>query len=538
MNPPDMTGSLPPERAAGVPATLAVTVAEALALAGARFAANRLAEAESIALEVLATDPDQPEALQLCGAIAHLAGKSALALALLEKAHRLAPADSQILYNLGVVQGALGRRDAARAAYSRVIELSPGHVDALHNLGNLAFEDDDVVLAQACYARALALRPGDAQLHLAGGLLAMTRRDLGAAREQLGTALTLAPADAHVAWEAAAFFLLEGEYRRGWQLYEQRFAPGSRSQAYHYPFEQPLWRGESLRGRHLLVHGEQGLGDEIMFLSIVPELIAEGAHVTLVCQPQLAPLWRETFKGSVCHALARVDGAAWTGRPAAFLGALLADAPDFQIPCGSLPLWRRRAPADFARQQAFVAVAPELREQWRIWLESHGAPLRADRLRVGLVWAGHTGNQDIHARRKDARRSLTLDALLPLGSLGGVDWVSLQLGEASAAVASAAQGPVLIDASAGLVDFAQTAALVTNLDLVISVDTSVAHLAGAMGKAVWILLPFAGEWRWGLMPQRSAWWPSATLFRQARAGHWGDVVERVRAALADVRAKR
>jgi len=335
-----------------------------------------------------------------------------------------------------------------------------------------------------------------------------------------------------IRWEAAMVYLLVGDFERGWAFYEARFPAGNDCKVWQYPFPFPRWQGESLAGKHLLVHGEQGLGDEMMFLSIVPELIEEGARVTLVGQPHLHELWRDALPQCRAYVQLRANEDAWTRIEPYWIGEL-ADV-DYQIPFGSLALIRRRSAADFARQRPYIKANPAKSADWAAWLDTRLGPrksARGERLRIGLVWAGNPAPHNVIANRKDAKRSLPLSEFYRLGEIPGVDWVSLQTWQAADQVRQAPPQFPLLDCSERLTDFAQTAALVDNLDMVISVDTSVCHLSGAMGKPVWILLPHMGEWRWGLDPERSLWWPTARLFRQARAGDWTGVVDRVGAAL-------
>ncbi len=503
-------------------------VAGLLRLASQQAAAGQLADAAAQARRVLEAFPDEVGALHLAGALAQLAGRSNEALALMTRAAALSPSDARVQYNLGVIHAALNQREPARSAYQAALRISPDSPGALHNLGNLAFEDDDWEGAATCYERALRARPDDLRLVLALAQVAMMRRDLTLATRYFERALALAPDDAQVRWEAAHQQLLCADFERGWVGYEARFG-APHSAAHVFPFSYPSWCGQALAGRHLLVQGEQGFGDEIMFFSLVPQLLEQGARVTLVGQPQLASLWRESFAGVVCHPLARDASGAFRLSEPDFAAALDADRPDYQIACGSLPRWLRRTPADFERQAPFITPRASDVGQWREWLEQRVGPAAVRR--IGLAWSGRRGAPGLIAQRKDERRSLAVHALAALSRCTDVAWVSLQPDPVPGYPVQSA--PTLIETGARLTDFAATAALISQLDLVISVDTAVAHLAAAMGKPVWILLPFAGEWRWGLDPERCLWWPGARLFRQARPGDWGEVLARVASALCE-----
>lgn len=524
-----LPASFPPGASASPPMTLQVPMARAVALATEHFENGRRAQAESVCLQILAVDPEQPDALHICGAIAHLAGKHGIALALMEKAARLQPGNAHVLYNLGVVCAALHRDTSAAACFRQALQIMPHHRGALQSLGNLALGSDQYVEAQRCYEGALVRAPRDAILHLSLAMVFNAQRQLERAGWFFQRALELAPDNPRIGWEASQYYLLMGEFERGWRLYESRFPAGNECKVWHYPFPYPRWNGEPLAGKHVLVHGEQGLGDEIMFLSLVPELLAEGAQVTLAGQPHLEPLWRETFPQCRSYAQARVNDDAWTRSPPSWLAEL--GQIDYQIPCGSLALLRRSQAQDFTRQRPYVRPNPEKSAIWRARLDEHFGVPSSQRLRVGLVWAGNPSPKLRVARRKDEKRSLALREFAALCDVTGVEWVSLQTWEAARQIQEAPPQMAIFDVAPHLKDFGETAALIENLDLVISVDTSVCHLAGAMGKPVWILLPFIGEWRWGLDEQRSLWWPSARLFRQQRPGDWSEVLARVRHAL-------
>ncbi len=536
------TGSALPAGIPGVdakaPTPIKVSMAEAVRLAVEHFERGRRPQAESVALEILAVEPEQPDALHICGALAHLAGKNGLALALLEKACRLQPGNAQVHYNLGVVYQAIKREDDACACYRSALKLTPSHAGALQNLGNICLFREEFAEAERCYATGLSFAPDSEILLLALGMCYTAQRRLAEAGPFYRRALARAPDSPQIQWEAGQYALLTGDFVLGWRLYEARFPAGDQCKVWRYPFPFPPWEGEDLAGKHLLVHGEQGLGDEIMFLSIVPELIAEGARVTLVGQPHLHDLWKTVFPQCRCYVQLRANEDAWTKVAPEWLPELQHDAPDFQIPFGSLPRMRRNQVADFSRQGAYIRADPVRAEQWRKFLAAELGERDPKRLRVGLVWAGNPAKTNAIANRKDARRSVALGELAALADIDGVDWVSLQTWEAAQQVRDIAARMKVLDCSARLANFAETAALIEDLDVVLAVDTSVCHLAGAMGKPLLLLLPYAGEWRWGLDPERAHWWPSARLFRQPRAGDWFSVIERLRPALVDMQRQK
>jgi tetratricopeptide (TPR) repeat protein len=502
-----------------------VSVAQALTLAAEHFQAGRRGEVENVCLKVLEVEPENPQALHLIGVLAHLAGKQGIALALIEKAVRGAPRDAQFRYNLGVVYGVLKRPGAALNEYREAVALNPRHGTAWGNLGNVALELDRFDEAVAAYDEALRVDPRDVNAALARAITLYAARRLEAAGWAFAQALQMAPDQARVHWEHAHLLLMQSEFAGGWDEYEYRFV-SPLSNVWHYPYPYPRWSGQALAGKTILLHGEQGLGDEIMFGSIYPEVIAEAGRTIICCQPHVARLFRDSFPTAQVHEQLRADADAWTKRPVEWVQQ--APRIDYQIPFGSLARIRRRSAADFPRHQGYLRADPAKIVAWRDKLAHLSG------FRVGLCWAANPAIEDPLAARRSRSKSLTLKQLEPLLAADGVDFVSLQTWEAAAQVAAAdpRSRERIFDASAGLTDFSETAALIMNLDLVITVDTSVAHAAGALGRPVWILLPWQADWRWHAAGSSTEWYPSATLVRQPALHDWESVIRRVAADLA------
>ena len=269
-------------------------------------------------------------------------------------------------------------------------------------------------------------------------------------------------------------------------------------------FVQPRWKGEDLNGRTVLLYAEQGFGDTIQFIRYAPLVKQRGGRVMFVCMPEVAPLL-VNFAG--------VDEMVPQGT-----------LPPFHLHCPllSLPMIFNTRVETIPASVPYLKADPRLSEQWSMKLQS-----RPGRLKVGLAWAGRPTHAD------DARRSMRLAQLAPLAQVKGVTFFSLQKGEAAAESARAPAGMDLIDCAADLHDFADTAALVSQLDLVVAVDTAVAHLAGAMGKPVWVLLPFKPDWRWLLDRNDTPWYPTMRLFRQGGKREWDGVTEEVAKVLHD-----
>jgi Glycosyltransferase family 9 (heptosyltransferase) len=305
-------------------------------------------------------------------------------------------------------------------------------------------------------------------------------------------------ADAHLA--KGIHLLLRGAYSLGWGSYEWRWRMPSFTSVQRN-FTQPQWYGEPLNGRSILLHGEQGFGDCIQFLRYVPMVQAAGGVVILEIQGRLM---------RICELLAGVTELIAYGQP-------LPEA-DLHCPLLSLPLAFGTELESVPAAVPYLSVPQEARER----AEFMGWP--AEGLRVGLVWAGSPEHQ------QDEFRSFAFDLFAPLLAVGGVHFYSLQMGEA--AEQAVAAGSRVIDLASRTRDMADTAAQIAQLDLVIAVDTAVVHMAGALGKPVWVLLSDRADWRWLVGREDSPWYPTARLFRQRAVGDWPEVIARVGAELA------
>lgn len=371
----------------------------------------------------------------------------------------------------GNALSALDRLEEAVVSYECALAMQPQNVEALNNLGSVLHRMGRLQEALAAYERVLEFRPGDAE--------------------------TL--------FNTSFVRLAMGDYERGWAEYEWRWqAPGPLRPQYATHEGAPFWLGEEdVSGRTVLVHPEQGIGDSIQMARYVPLLAARGARVVLACYPLLMDLFRSV--GGVA-ALIETGGAI--------------PAFDFHVSTMSLPRAFRTALATLPAQVPYLRAPAPAAEVWRRRLVPH-----AGRPKVGLVWAGNPK----HAR--DRARSIPIEKLAPLLAATRCAFFSLQKGPAAERATEQSAG-ALIDYTVELASFGETAALIEALDLVISVDTAVAHLAGALGKPVWILLPTAPDWRWMHGREDSPWYPTARLFRQPASGDWDSVLRRLARELA------
>ena len=418
--------------------------------------------------------------------------------------------------NLGVALHLQAEFEEAVASLSRALELDPDFAEAQHNLGLALRELGDIEGALAAFRRALALKPGLLATH---GALAHTLRDLGRIDEALAEydrVLADRPQDGDALLNRAYAFLMRGDYVRGWDEYEKRMAAGGFAPR---PFALPRWDGGATGGRRVLVVGEQGLGDEIMFASCIPDLIAREGWCVIECNARLAPLYSRSF-GVPVHGGGKQDDSGWI-QAYADLG--------WQIQVGSLPrLFRREATAFALAAAGFLKADPVRTAEWRARFDSLGAGGK-----IGVSWRGGG------PRTRGRLRSMALSELAPLCRLPGFRIVSLQHGDTEPELTScASDNGMLVAGWPGTgADLDALAAMIAGLDLVVTIDNTVAHLAGALGKPVWILLARGAEWRYGCSGETTPWYPSARLFRQEAAG-WPGVIARVARALLDEGAQR
>lgn len=412
------------------------------------------------------------------------------ALAHAERAIALDADCAEAWWLQGVALGGLRRFEAALAAHRRAAALAPGLLGAWLGAGNAADELGAPELSLECFERAVALAPQHHEaVHNLGNALA-ANGEFARAIACYDEALRLQPAAPLSTLNRGIARLALGDFAGGFADYEARPMPAAAPAA-------PAWRGEPLHGRRLFVHAEQGFGDILLFARFVPRLLDLGAELQLGVPAELAPLM-----------------ASFGPRVRVISSKRELVAHDYHCPLASLPfLLGVRTAADLPGTP-YLAVPAERREKW-----AQTGP--AGRPRIGLVWHGSAGSA---AGGHFGRRALPLAALAPLGAVDA-DFVSLQKDCAPEDRASWASLPWLEDLSARLGDFADTAAAIARLDLLISVDTAVPALAGALGCPVWVLLAQPADWRWMAAGETTPWFPGARLMRQRRRGDWDELVQ-------------
>ncbi len=394
----------------------------------------------------------------------------------------------------------LGRYEEAIAAYRSALEIAPQAGEVHNNRGNSLMALGRFTEAVASFSRAAELLPAS-PVPLTARATAL--QALGMVREaetDCRRALTIDPAFAEAHWNLSLALLLTGKYHAGWQEYEWRWQrPTFTSPRRHDDI--PLWDGTPLDGRTILLHAEQGFGDALQFARYIPLVASRGGRVVVECHPPLATL---------LESVAGVTAVLPFGVPV--------PPAHCQAPLLSLPRIFDTTLESIPQQLPYLCAPAGYGEKWAVLL-----PRRDDTLRIGLVWGGKS--------YPDPLRSARLADFAPLADMTGVRFYSLQIGEAALQATSPPEGMQLIDVTGQIGDFADTAALIDELDLVISIDTAVAHLAAAVGKPVFLLLPLAADWRWLRERSDSPWYPGMELFRQRRSGEWGEVVQRVRSAV-------
>jgi len=491
--------------------------------AQAAYRKGQLDEAAGLCRKVLTSNRKDGVALHLLGVIRWKQGDSAEALELLGRAAGIDRRNFSLQRNLGFVAHERGDRERALQAFRRALDAGPRGAEDLDAVGWALSQLGDAAAAEGCLRAAVQADPtrGAYRNHLAWTLHRLGRDDEAlaeAGRGDLGhpetrtvlgqihyeqgrfdealahfeQARALAPGERSAAWNCAGLYLLLGRYREGWEAYESRLRDGD-PRRLQLPL--PAWDGTPVET--LAVTHEQGFGDLLQFARFLPLARPRVKRLIATCHPSL----RRLMEG--------VDGVDAVVADAAEHGTAL--AADRAVSLMSLPRLLGTTLENLSGAPYLRAPADEV-ARWAPRVPATGRP------RVGLAWAG-SGSQ------QDDRRSLTFEDLSPLLDVAGVDFYSLQLG---------AHPSGLIDLTADIADFADTAALMSHLDLVISVDTAVAHLAGALGRPTWTLLaltPAWREWRWLLDREDSPWYPTMRLFLQERAGEWAPLVARVAEAL-------
>jgi tetratricopeptide (TPR) repeat protein len=453
---------------------------------------GRLDDAETLYRVVLKREPKHWQALHQLGAI-HLArGQLPEALQYIGAAMKSNSSSAEVTSNYGVVLRRLKRDDEAIEYFNRALMLKPGYVPALLTRGASLQRLGRREEALANFDRVIEIEPTHAKAHYNRANILHELRRFDEALAAFSTAAALAPNDADIHWNESLTRLLCGDFSEGWKKYEWRLKRPAHKER---NFTQPLWLGEeSLSGKTILVHAEQGFGDTLQFVRYIPLLASKGARVVLEVQPALKTL------------ITSLEGVS-------FLVARGEELPTFDLHCPilSLPLAFKTELASIPANVPYLHTPEDRQQKWRAELPKKNG------LRVAFAWSGSATHE------QDTVRSIPLAKWEPLFKIPGIEWISIQrdLRPGDREILSA-NG--ILHFGNDLADFSDTAAIVSESDLTLSVDTSVAHLAGALNQPAWILLQHSPDFRWLLDRSDSPWYPRAKLFRQPAFGDWGSVI--------------
>lgn len=461
--------------------------------------------AEESLRRVIALAPEHVAALHSLGVIVAQRGEFLHAETLLRQALELQPGYAQAHFNLGNLFMQAKRLPEAEASYRRALELKPDYADAFNNLGYLLVEVKRLPEAEACYHRALELKPDYAEAHNNLGHLLSETTHLIEAEAAYRRALELNPDYAQAHFNLSLLLLALGRYADAWPYFEYRYDSNMKKSTSIVPnLPYPQWRGESLAGKSLLIWPEQGFGDYVQFARYTLLLRERGvSRLTLVCHPSLKALL-ETAGG--------VD--------AVITDLALSPSHDYWSFPLSLPLHFCTTVDTIQAALPYLYALPTRVDRWRDRLPT-------EKFKVGLVWKGNANHNN------DASRSLPgLHTLASLWSVPHVTFISLQKGQGEEEAKEPPADQPILPLGSDVKDFADTAAIIDQLDLVICVDTAIAHVAGALGKPCWVLLPaFGTDWRWLRDREDSPWYASMRLFRQKDPGDWDRPVEHIRQEL-------
>jgi tetratricopeptide (TPR) repeat protein len=399
---------------------------------------------------------------------------------------------------LGRVYECTGRHDQAESCYREVLARAPDYVDAWISLGNVLQNTGQFDAAMSSYASALRLAPENAEAYYNRGLLEKRLGKFKTAVDSFDRAITFRPAFFQPHWNKSFVCLLTGDFEEGWREYEWRLRGEEHIQR---PFVQPVWKGEDLNGRTILVHDEQGYGDTFQFVRYLPLVKARGGRVIFECHSKLGPV----LQGCAGYDQIIERNALESTPDVSF---------DVQVHLMSLPFIFNTRLETIPQHVPYLKADRDLVEKWKVHLEKDA------RFKIGICWAGSPKHTN------EAVRSCPLQEFSVLSAVEGVSLYSLQKGPATEQIEGLSERFELnridrdLDQDARFVD---TAAVIESLDLVISIDTSIVHLAGALGRPVWTLLSTSPDWRWLAEGASNPWYPTMRLFRQTQPGDWAGV---------------
>jgi Tfp pilus assembly protein PilF len=465
--------------------------------------AGRKSEAEACCRQLLASDPLHAEALHQLAILAFESERMEEAADLFARAAAVEPARADYWCNQGLAQARLEKYAEAIACYRKAIEIAPNLFEAHQNLAGALMADNQMEASAKIYREIVERRPETRIAHLNLGLALYWMGRVCESRQALARGLERFEDDSLMRWSLAHAYLAEGNWPEGWKQLEYRWVNRDPSVRRHN-CPGPMWRGENLRGKRILLHPEGGYGDAIHMARYAPVLADMGAGVIVAAPPTLVGLFN-SLRG-----VEKVISIDRTG-----------DVPqyDYHCPMLSLPGLTGTTPQNVPGNVPYLRADSARAEKWKKRLAAEPAGKK-----IGLIWSGDAANPT------DRMRSIPVQKLAQLASACHARLFSLQKDR----VRKPSAGLPLTDWTAELNDWSDTAALMSQLDLVISVDTAGAHLAGALGKPVWLLIPPVLDWRWMLERNDSPWYPTMRIFRQKHRGDWTAAVEEAAAALREL----
>jgi Tfp pilus assembly protein PilF len=476
------------------------TIREALARGARLLHEGNFSEAEAVYREIVGLDPGVAQAWYLLGSITQMTGRLVEAVGYYQHALRIAPTLVEARNNLGVALQALGSTEAAEQCLRDVIRIRPDFGDAYSNLGNALQDQGKLDDAIACYHQAIEKKPDYLDAHNNLGNALRSQRRMSEALASYNEALRINPDHAYVHLSRALLWLQTGDFERGWAEFEWRL----KCKDYAIPaFPCPMWDGSILNSQTILVYGDHGLGDTLQFIRYAPLVQDRGGRVVAAVRKPVARIVAS------CPGVAQVVSD----------GGQVPDVAVF-VPAMSLPRIFKTTLASVPARVPYLTAEPEMVKQWALQLQSEQG------FRIGIAWQGNP------SYRRDRERSFPLSRFESLAKLPGVRLYSIQKGFGSEQIGELAGRFGVVDLASLHDDFADLAAIMRNLDLVIAPDTSLGHLAGATGTRVWVALSFDADWRWQLEREDSPWYPTMRLFRQKRPGDWDEVFRRITAELA------
>ena len=476
------------------------------------YDSGNMTAAQGLYEQILRLQRDNSEAQYYLGAILGRAGHYAAAEELLRKVIAKEPQWVDALNALGNIEKMQEHWGSAEDYYRRALAIQPDTAAIWSNLGLCLRESGQAEAAEAALRRALQLLPGspDALVNLAMIAADTGKQDEARVLLQRVLAIDADLAEAHTG--LAHLLLKNGEFAEGWREYEWRFKCSDAGAQRELSF--PHWDGAPIKDRVLLVRAEQGLGDQIMLASCLPEVIERAGLCLIECEPRLVSLFARSFPLARFYPYYAKREPQWAGNN---------KLPDYQIHLGSLPALYRRQAGDFPQHDGYLRADPERVAYWRSRLAGLGAGLK-----VGISWRGGA------PRTRRALRSLALGEWLPILQQAGAQFVSLQYDDSGDEIDALARsaGVRVHHWQDAIDDYDETAALVAALDRVISVQTAVVHLAGALGTPTWVLVPVVPEWRYLAQGTTMPWYPSVLLMRQNQRGEWRPVIDQIAQLLA------